>query len=101
MGELESSWEQLLAGSSSWLFILSDGVGIYWRQTLGHLVTVIVSFVLNRPHEGVLLSGSLSELIREGGDKEEEMQKDGRVVGLSTEGLIVFEGSSGQLNLGY
>lgn len=60
------------AGRSSWVFILSDAAGIYWKQTLGHLVTVIVSFVLSRPYEGVLLSGFLGVLIREGGEGEKK-----------------------------
>lgn len=47
-------------GNSSWLFILSYGAGIHWRQTLGYR---IVSFVLNTSYKGLLLSGSLSVLM--------------------------------------
>lgn len=90
------------AGRSSWLFLLSDGAGIYWKQALGHLVTVTVSFVLNRPHEGVLLSGSLSVLIRAGGkEEEEEEEEEGRAVAPKVGGLVVFKDSSGPLNPGY
>ena len=89
------------AGRSSWVFILSDAAGIYWKQTLGHLVTVIVSFVLSRPYEGVSLSGFLRVLIREGGGEKQEEEKEGTAIGLSSGGLIVFEGSSGQLHLSY
>lgn len=52
--------------------LLSGGAGVGWRQTLGPLATVIVSFLPNRPYEGVLLSGSCSVLIREGGEEEED-----------------------------
>ena len=62
------------------------------------MVTIIVSFVLNRPYEGMLPSGSLSVLIR-GGEEEEE--EDGRAFGPNVGGLIVFKDSSGQLNPGY
>lgn len=89
------------AGRSSWLFLLSDGAGIYWKQALGHLVTVTVSFMLNRPHEGVLLSGSLSVLIRADGKEEEEEKEEGRAVAPKVGGLIVFKDSSGPLNPGY
>lgn len=64
------------------------------------MVTVTVSFVLNRPHEGVLLSGSLSVLIRAGG-KEKEEEEEGRAVAPKVGGLIVFKDSSGPLNPGY
>ena len=57
-----------------------------------------MSFVLNRPYEGMLPSGSLSVLIR-GGEEEEE--EDGRAFGPNVGGLIVFKDSSGQLNPGY
>lgn len=60
------------------------------------MVTVIVSFVLNRPYEGVLPSGSLSVLIRAGEEEEEE----GRAFGPNVGGLIVFKDSNGQLNPG-
>lgn len=36
------------------------------------MVRLILSFVLNRPYEGMLLSGFLGVLIREGGKEEEE-----------------------------
>ena len=55
-----------------------------------------MSFVLNRPYEGVLPSGSLSVLIRAGEEEEEE----GRAFGPNVGGLIVFKDSNGQLNPG-
>lgn len=56
------------------------------EANVGHLVTVIVSFVPNRPYEGVLLSGFLSVLIREGGKEEEE--DEGRALPWATEAWL-------------